>query len=122
MSGVSVRLGNRLSDEYCAGINLTWECMRAPICQHAWDELYEGQKDEWISLMDNPANLSSRVWVSPYEQVIELRYERYCGLSYHLTYSATFVIISDFDSFRYYCPGARQIREGVEIEPCLPML
>ena len=111
MSGVSVRLGDRLFDSYCSGVNYTWHLMRSIVCDYAWNELYEGQKDEWIMRMDNPENLCSRVWVTPFEPVIELRYESYYEDTYHLSYYATFVIISDFDSFLSCCPDAVHSRE-----------
>ena len=110
MGGVSIRLGDRLFDTYHAGANVTWQRMRSAILRHAWVELYEGQKDDWIRQMDDPSNLSSRVWFTPFEQVIELRYERYYENTFHLCDKATFVIISDFDSFWGFCPGADQER------------
>ena len=124
MGSVSVWLGNRLFDEYHSGVNYTWQLMRTAVCQHAWDELCEGQKEEWVREMDSEANLSSRVWVNYFEQVIELRYERYYEDTYHLTSHASFVIIADYDSFRRCCPGLNRVRGEWEPDPvpCLPML
>ena len=124
MGGVSVWLGNRLFDEYHAGVNYTWARMRTAVCQYTWEELYEGQKTEWINRMDDLSNLSSRVWVTHFEQVIELRYERYYEDTHHISEYATFVIIADFDSFRQCCPGLNRTRDEEEADgnACLSML
>ena len=124
MGGVSVWLGDRLFDEYHAGVTYTWARMRSAVCGYVWEELYEVQKAEWIARMDDPANLSSRVWVTYFEQVIELRYERYDGDTYHVNDYATFVIIANFDNFRRCCPDLDCIRDeaGTERKSCLPML
>ena len=124
MVGVSIWLGTRLFDTYCSGAVLSWSCIRTAVCDHAWVELYDGQKDEWVLRMDDPSNLSSRVWFTPFEQVIELKYERYFGNTYHVSEYASFVIISDFDSFITFCPGATQERglDNDQNSSCLGLL
>ena len=124
MVGVSVWLGSQLFDTCCSGAVLPWSCIRSAICEHAWVELYGGQKDEWVQRMDDPSNLSSRVWFTFCEQVIELKYERYFENTYHVREHATFVIISDFDNFITFCPGAtreRSLNNGQD-SSCLGLL
>ena len=90
---------------YCPGYDFVWADVRQLLIDFAWVELYAGQQSEWMHLMDRTDNLSGRVWVHPFEQVLELRYDRYRGNTYQLLTDSTFVVVANFDAFFLLCPG-----------------
>ena len=107
---VQITYGDRVMSTGCPGYDLTWDVFRQPLIDFAWVEMYAGQKAEWVALMDNPKNLSSRVWIHPFEPVLELRYERYDGDTYHLKYGSSFIVVANFDAFFRYWPDCETVR------------
>ena len=106
---MSVRIfyGDRPMASWCPGYDFVWADVRQLLIDFAWVEMYVGQQAEWIQLMDQPDNLSSYVWLHPFEGVLELRYKRYLGCTYPLLIDSTFIVVANFDAFFRMCSRAR---------------
>ena len=73
-----------------------WRMVRAVLTVHEWIEFYEGQKTHWLSQMDHPLNLTSRVRVNPRDSLVELSYERYTEGASTIRLTADFINVPNF--------------------------
>ena len=84
---------------WCRGYDIAWELVDDLFTHYAWTEFYPHQKKRWLSCMSCPSHQGKRVWVHPFENVAELRYEYYMGDSYNLRSDSTFIVVTNFDGF-----------------------